>query len=70
MADYDVEVRSLAVPTPSAPATTYRPAVYVRNNGVHDSLATGILRIYAAGRMVFSSPLYSDSIPPGETHLV
>ena len=69
MADYDVEVRSLAVPTPSAPATTYRPAVYVRNNGVHDSLATGILRIYAAGRMVFSSPLYSDSIPPGETHL-
>ena len=65
--DYDVGVVALSAPPSSAPKTTYRPAVSVRNNGIHDALASGVLRIYSAGRLVFTTELYSPVIPPGET---
>ena len=67
MADYDVGVLTLVVPAMSAPKATYRPAVSVRNNGIHDALASGYLRIYAAGLLVFESELYSGTIVPGAT---
>jgi len=67
MADYDVGVLALVVPAKSAPKATYRPAVSVRNNGIHDALASGYLRIYAAGLLVFESELYSATIPAGAT---
>jgi hypothetical protein len=67
MADYDVGVLALVVPATSGPMTTYRPAVSVRNNGIHDALASGYLRIYAAGLLVFESELYSGTITPGNT---
>jgi len=46
MPDFDVEARSLASPPVAAPVTTYRPAVRVRNNGIHPADVTGYLRIY------------------------
>jgi hypothetical protein len=67
MADYDVSALALVVPATSGPKTTYRPAVSVRNNGNHDALASGYLRIYAAGLLVFESELYSGTITPGNT---
>ena len=67
MADFDVEVRGLTTPPPDAVTTTYRPAVSVRNNGIHNALAQGILRIYRDDRLVFSTELYSDTIAPGKT---
>jgi len=67
MADYDVGALALVVPAKSAPKATYRPAVSVRNNGIHDALASGYLRIYAAGLLVFESELYSGTIAPGAT---
>jgi len=67
MADYDVGVLALVVPAKSAPKATYRPAVSVRNNGIHDALASGYLRIYAAGLLVFESELYSATIPASVT---
>jgi hypothetical protein len=65
MADYDVGVISIVVPAQSAPKATYRPAVSVRNNGIHDALASGYLRIYSAGLLVFETELYSATIPAG-----
>lgn len=67
MPDYDVGVLGLSSPPASAVKTTYRPAVSVSNNGIHDALASGVLRIYAAGSLVFTTELYSAVIPPGET---
>lgn len=67
MPDYDVGATGLAQPPPSAVVTTYRPAVAVRNNGIHDALASGVLRIYRGGLLVFTSEIYSPTIPPGET---
>jgi hypothetical protein len=67
MADYDVGALALVVPSSSAPRATYRPAVSVRNNGIHDALASGYLRIYAAGLLVFESELYSATIQAGQT---
>jgi len=67
MADYDVAVTELSSPPPSAVKTTYRPAVRIRNNGIHDALASGILRIYSAGRLIFTTEIYSAVIPPKET---
>ena len=67
MADYDVGVLALVVPAKSAPKATYRPAVSVRNNGIHDALASGYLRIYAAGLLVFETELYSATIAAGAT---
>jgi len=46
MPDFDVEARSLASPPVAAPVTTYRPAVRVRNNGIHPADVTGYIRIY------------------------
>ena len=68
MHDYDVGVTGLSVPPASAVIQPYRPAVLVRNNGVHDALAVGSLRIYSpAGLLIFTSALYSGVIAPGET---
>jgi hypothetical protein len=67
MADYDVGVTGLSVPPSSATLVTYRPTVLVRNNGIHHALAYGTLRIYTAGRLVFSTNVYSGTIAPGET---
>jgi hypothetical protein len=67
MADYDVGAVALVVPAKSSPRSTYRPAVSVRNNGVHEAYASGYLRIYAAGLLVFETELYSATIPAGAT---
>ena len=67
MADYDVGVVSLATPAPSAPLAQCRPVVSVRNNGIHDAVASGYVRIYSAGLLVYESEAYSDTIGPGET---
>jgi hypothetical protein len=68
MADFDVGAVSLSVPPASAVIQSYRPAVSVRNNGVHDALAVGSIRIYhAAGLLIYTSELYSGTIAPGET---
>lgn len=67
MADYDVGVIGLTSPPSLAVLQTYRPAVSVRNYGIHDALASGVLRIYSAGLLAFTSEIYSAVIPPGET---
>lgn len=67
MADYDVGVVSLTTPAPSAPLAQTRPVVSVRNNGIHDAVASGYIRIYSAGLLVYESEAYSDTIGPGET---
>jgi hypothetical protein len=68
MHDYDVGITGLSVPPPSAVIQSYRPAVLVKNNGVHDALAVGSLRIYSpAGLLIFTSAIYSGVIAPGET---
>jgi hypothetical protein len=67
MADFDVGAIDLVVPATSGPKQTYRPAVSVRNNGIHDALASGYLRIYSAGLLVFESEIYSGTIIPGYT---
>jgi hypothetical protein len=41
--------------------------VAVRNNGLHDALASGVLRIYAAGQLIYTSEIYSPTIAPGLT---
>jgi hypothetical protein len=69
MADYDVQPLALVTPPAQAVRTSYRPAVSVRNNGIHDALASGYLRIYAAGLLVFETEVYSGTIAPGETGL-
>jgi len=69
MADYDVGAVALVVPAKSSPRSTYRPAVSVRNNGIHDALASGYLRVYAAGLLTFETELYSGTITPGATGL-
>ena len=65
MADYDVGVTGLSVPPASAVVQQYRPAVSVRNNGVHSALATGYIRIYSAGQLIETFEVFSGSIPPG-----
>lgn len=65
--DYDVGITGLSSPPSSATKSSYRPAVSVRNNGLHDALASGVLRIYAAGQLIYTSEIYSPTIPPGET---
>lgn len=67
--DYDVEVLGLQTPPASAVVTRYRPAVQVRNNGIHDAIASGYVRIYSAGLLIFESAVYSNTIEPGETGL-
>ena len=67
MADYDVGVIELTTPAATAPLAQTRPVVSVRNNGVHDAVASGYLRIYSAGLLVFQTECFSDTIGPGET---
>jgi hypothetical protein len=67
MADYDVSVIGLTVPAATAPLAQCRPVVSVRNNGLHDAVASGYIRIYSAGLLIFESELYSDTIGPGLT---
>lgn len=65
--DYDIGVIGLANPPASAVVTSYRPAVQVRNNGIHNALASGYLRIYAAGLLIFETEVYSGTLAPGAT---
>lgn len=67
MPDYDVGVTGLAVPPSTAYLQAYRPAVSVKNHGIHDALAVGSLRIYQANKLLFTTELYSGTIAPGET---
>jgi hypothetical protein len=67
MADYDVGVTGLSSPPSAAVLTQYRPAVSVRNNGIHDAIASGYVRIYAAGLLIFESEVYSNTLEPGDT---
>jgi len=63
--DYDVEAVTLAVPPSPGYRSAYRPAISVRNNGRFDSLATGTLRIYKAGLLIYNSAVLSGTIHPG-----
>lgn len=67
--DFNVAAVSLSVPPVPAYLTTYRPAVSVLNNGIHDADVTGVLRIYdrTTGLMIWSAPLAAVGVPPGET---
>lgn len=65
--DYDVGVTGLSSPPPTAVLTPYRPAVSVRNNGIHDAIASGYLRIYAAGLLIFETEVYSGTLAPDAT---
>jgi hypothetical protein len=65
--DYDVAVTGLSSPPPSAVLTPYRPAVSVRNNGLHAALASGYVRIYSAGLLIFETGVYSGTLAPGAT---
>jgi hypothetical protein len=65
--DYDVAVTGLSSPPPSAVLTPYRPAVSVRNNGLHAALASGYVRIYSAGLLIFETEVYSGTLAPGAT---
>lgn len=67
--DYDVAALSLATPPASAPVQSYRPAVAVKNLGIHDADVTGTLSIYDrdAGTLITRMNLAANSIEPGET---
>ena len=67
--DYDVAAISLATPPASAPVQSYRPAVAVKNLGIHDADVTGTLSIYdrAAGTLLTTMNLAANNIAPGET---
>jgi len=65
--DYDVRVLGLSSPPAAAVQTQYRPAVSVRNEGLHDTLVSGYIRIYSAGLLVFSSQIFSGTLSPGAT---
>lgn len=65
--DYDVAVLGLSSPPAQAVVTQYRPAVSVRNNGIHDAIASGYLRIYSAGLLIFETEVYSGTLAPGAT---
>lgn len=67
MADFDVSVVELTTPAATAPLAQTRPVVSVRNNGLHDAVASGYVRIYSAGLLIYESEVYSDTIGPGET---
>jgi hypothetical protein len=65
--DYDVAVLGLSAPPAQAVVTPYRPAVSVRNNGIHNAIASGYLRIYSAGLLIFETEVYSGTLAPGAT---
>lgn len=63
--DYDLGVTGLSTPPKAAVLTQYRPAVSVRNNGLHNAVGAGYIRIYSAGLLVFESEVYSGTLVPG-----
>lgn len=65
--DYDVAATGLSSPPASSVLTPYRPAISVRNNGIHNALASGYVRIYFAGLRIFESEVYSGTLAPGAT---
>jgi hypothetical protein len=65
--DYDVAALGLSAPPAQAVVTPYRPAVSVRNNGIHNAIASGYLRIYSAGLLIFETEVYSGTLTPGAT---
>jgi len=67
--DYNVAAVSLASPPVPAFLQPYRPAIVVKNEGIHDADVTGMLRIYrrSTGLMIFAAPLAVAAVPPGET---
>lgn len=67
MADYDVSAVGLANPPQSAPLTTYRPALLVKNNGIHVAAVTGTIAIYNAGRQVYASTVALSTLAAGAT---
>jgi len=69
MPDIDVGALSLSTPPTSAPRTTYRPAVQVRNNGIAAAVASGSLSIFdlATGLKVSDLALGPKTINPGVT---
>jgi len=67
VADYDVQPIALSAPPQPAFVTAYRPAVSVRNNGIHEAYAAGIIRIYTAGKLIFTTSLLSGLIAPKAT---
>jgi hypothetical protein len=69
MADYDVAAVALASPPQSTPPATYTPAIYVKNNGLHDATASGWLSFYrkSTGVLVAQFNVASGTIHPGAT---
>lgn len=65
--DYDVEVLGLKTPAPTSPLAPCRLVVLVRNNGSHNAVASGYVRIYSAGLQTFQSEVYSDTLAPGQS---
>jgi hypothetical protein len=69
MPDFDVAAVGLSSPPAAAYKTTYRPAITVKNNGVHDADVVGYIAIIerATGLQVFYSPVYLAELGPGGT---
>lgn len=69
MHDFDVEAIGLDTPPSEAFKTTYRPAITVRNNGIHPANVTGSIAIINrdTGLQVFSSPVALANLAPGAT---
>lgn len=67
MADFDVQPLAISSPPQPAFVTPYRPAVLVRNNGVHEAYASGLFRIYTAGKLIFTTSILSGLIQPKQT---
>ena len=65
--DYDVEVLGLRTPASTSPLAPCRLVVSVRNNGTHNAVASGYVRIYSASLQVFESEVYSDTLAPGQS---
>jgi len=65
--DYDVEVLGLKTPTPTYPLAPCRLVVSVRNNGIHNAVASGYIRVYSASLQIFESEVYSDTLTPGQS---
>jgi hypothetical protein len=69
MRDYDVAAVGLASPPAAAFKTTYKPAITVKNNGIHPALVTGSIQILNrdTGLQVFSSPVTIAALAAGTT---
>jgi len=65
--DYDVEVLGLKTPASTSPLAPYRLVVSVRNNGIHAAVASGYVRVYSTGLLIFESEVFSNTLAPGVT---